>query len=289
MLTRLEPSAGGQGDAAGLAAAKRAERAVQGKVIQSDRLQIGQPRLHLFEHDAADAAIPRRQFQAADELGGLADLHRADLGDVRPPIRAARPRAGAAIRRRRGKPAAPPAAEENADVHLVLPPLQPGEKPVRPPNFRSGTPCTTTSRCRWVNCEKASVHRHAEVAGQGQQFFQLVRVGRRVPRGNRPPASDLFASGTTRSMSTLITLPKPSHCGQAPKGLVEAVQPRLGRRILDAAVLARQSRAEANPPPRPAVNGKRPPFPPAAGRGEATSPLVPLSLWERPTFGRRPG
>ncbi len=51
---------GGQRDATRLAAAERAERAVQGKVIQPDRLEIGQPRLHLFEHDAGDAALPGR-------------------------------------------------------------------------------------------------------------------------------------------------------------------------------------------------------------------------------------
>ena len=127
---------GGQRHAADLAAAEGAQRAVERQVAEPHRLEIRQPRLHLFEHHAADLPLPVGQLQIAKEGGRVADLHGENLADVLaaqpggqglgPQPRAAAGRAGAKT---------PPAAQEHADVHLVLPPLQPGEKTLQPAKF----------------------------------------------------------------------------------------------------------------------------------------------------------
>ena len=134
MLTRLEPRAE-------VRATRRASpplsvrmRAIERQVAQPDRFEIAQPELHLLEHHAADAAArqsarsKRRKNSAASRIcmAAISAMLRPPIAGVEglgPQPRAAAGRAGAV---------APPAAEEDADVHLVLPPLQPGEKTVQP-------------------------------------------------------------------------------------------------------------------------------------------------------------
>ena len=47
-----------QRDALRFAAAERAQRAIERQIAEPDGFQIAQPRLHLFEHHPADAALP---------------------------------------------------------------------------------------------------------------------------------------------------------------------------------------------------------------------------------------
>ena len=50
----------GQGDAAGLAAAEGAQRAVERQVAQADLFEVAQPALDLFEHRPADGPLDSR-------------------------------------------------------------------------------------------------------------------------------------------------------------------------------------------------------------------------------------
>ena len=64
--------------------------------------------------------------------------------------------------------------------------------------------------------------------------------------GSTAPSSRVrFLSGITRSMSKSMVLPKPWQRGQAPNGIVEAEQARLGIGECDAAVFAGEFFAEA--------------------------------------------
>ena len=143
------------------------------------------------------------------------------------------------------------------------------KKPSSPPNFRSGTPCRIRSRCRCGKLAERHVHRKVVVAGQRQQLLQLVGVGRRVPRRDGPLAERLVRVGNDQVHVDADHVAKTLALGTRPQRTVETVQPRLGQRILDAAILAGQLRAEAHPPPRPAVDldegrGER-----GEGRGKA--------------------
>ena len=75
-------------------------------------------------------------------------------------------------------------------------------------------------------------HRHAVIVGQGEQFFQLVSVGRACSRSDGPSRIDLpcrARPGPCRRRRRCRTL----RTGTGPQRAVEAVEPRFGRRILD--------------------------------------------------------
>ena len=152
-----------------------------------------------------------RTFKRADFGDVLAaDAHGQGLG---PQPRAAAGRAGAV---------APPAAEEHADVHLVFPPLQPGEESLQAAELPLRhaveiSPTLLVGQLRERHVRPACRNRRPRPA------TLAVRARRPACSRARSPlrASDLFGSGTTRSMSMPITLPKPSHSGQAPSGLLK--------------------------------------------------------------------
>ena len=73
---------GGQPDPLRLAAGQRPGRPVEGEVVEADVEQEVQPLLDLLEHPLADLALAGAQVDVAQELGGLVDRQRADLGDV---------------------------------------------------------------------------------------------------------------------------------------------------------------------------------------------------------------
>ena len=222
----------GERHAACLAAAEGADRAVERQVAQADRFQVAQPIADLFEHHPPDVPLPIGEFQAAKELGGVADLQRRDLRDVQPAdLRGQRlgpqPRPAA----RRTRPVAPPAAEEHADVHLVLPPLQPREETVQPaevPLRHAGGDLFQVTR---FELRKRHVDRQIAILGQGQQFLELVRIGRAVPRSDRPLADRLARVGNDQVHVDPDHVAEALALGTSPQRAVEAVQPRLGRRI----------------------------------------------------------
>ncbi len=246
---------GRQRHAADLAAAEGAQRAVERQIAEPHRLEIRQPRLHLFEHHAADLPLPVGQLQIAKERGRVADLHGENLADVLaaqpcgqglgPQPRAAAGRAGAKT---------PPAAQEHADVHLVFPPLQPGEKTLQPAKLPLRRPVKNQLPMPLGKLAERHVQGKVEVAGQGDQLFQFVGVRRRVPRGDGPFAQRLGRVGNDQVHVDADDVPETFALRTRPQRAVEAVQPRLGRRILDLAVLAGQLRAESHPLPRSAVD-----------------------------------
>ena len=123
----------GQRHPADLAAAERPQGAVQGQVAQPDRLQVAQPGGICSSIIRPTCRCQSESDSAADELAGVADLHRRDLGNVLaadPRGQGGRPQPAAAAGRT--GTVAPPTAEEDADVHLVLPPLEPGKEALKP-------------------------------------------------------------------------------------------------------------------------------------------------------------
>ena len=246
---------GGEGDAAGLAAAERPQRAIESQVAQAHRFKIPQPRLHLFEHHAADLALPVGQIQPAEECGGITDLHRADFADIltadlgRQRL-GPQPRAAAT----RARPIAPPAAEKHADVHLVLPPLQPREETFQPAEFPFRHAVDDHVEVLRRQIAERNVHGDAVVRRQGEQFLQLMGVGRAVPWRDRAAAERLAGVGNDQLHVDADDVAETFAFGAGTHRTVETVEPRLRRRILDAAILASELRAEPEPPPGLAVD-----------------------------------
>ena len=69
-----------------------------------------------------------------------------------------------------------------------------------------------------------------------------------------PSRIDFCLSGTTRSMSMSTMLPKPSHSGQAPSGLLKLNSRGSGGRIFDATIVAHQPRVPLHPAPRSTID-----------------------------------
>jgi hypothetical protein len=99
----------------------------------ADAFQISQSSCYLIDQQLPDLALPVGEHQSAKPGERFAHPHRHRLGDVptgdshgeRFGLQPSAAAGGAGV-------VAAPAAEEDADVHLVLPPLQPAEKAVQP-------------------------------------------------------------------------------------------------------------------------------------------------------------
>src|SRR5215213_9680103 len=102
-----------QPDPLRLAAGERARGPVQRQVVQPDVEEEPKPLLDLLEHPLGDLPLAIAQVDGPQELGGLVDRHRADLGDVAPADR---------HRGRDGLEASPPAHRAG---HLAHEPLEP--------------------------------------------------------------------------------------------------------------------------------------------------------------------
>ena len=76
------PDLRGQPDALRLAAGQRAGRPVQRQVVEADVEQEAQPRLDLLDDPLGDLPLAHGEVDVGEELGGLVDGQRADLGDV---------------------------------------------------------------------------------------------------------------------------------------------------------------------------------------------------------------
>ena len=73
---------GREPDPLGLAAGQRAGGPVEREVVEADVEEEVEPLLDLLEHPLADLALAGAQVDVAQEVGGLVDRHRADVGDV---------------------------------------------------------------------------------------------------------------------------------------------------------------------------------------------------------------
>ncbi len=76
---------GGQADALGLAARQRPGGPVEGEVVEAHVEQELQALVDLLEHPLADLALAVGHVELAEELRGLVDRQRADLGDAGAP------------------------------------------------------------------------------------------------------------------------------------------------------------------------------------------------------------
>ena len=70
-------------------------------------------------------------------------------------------------------------------------------------------------------CPQLVRHRRDEVRLDPVCLLELFDEAGVVQGAIAPSLSERFGSGTTSSMSMSITLPKPSHSGQAPSGLLK--------------------------------------------------------------------
>ena len=122
------------------------------------------------------------------------------------------------------------------------------KKPSRPPNFRSGTPSLSAASARPFSSRTGTSTGNAVVGGQGQQLLQLVGVGRGVPRGDRPVAQRLARVGHHQFHVDVDHVAEAFARGTGAQRAVEAVQPRLGRRVLEPQS-SQASGAEADAPP----------------------------------------
>ncbi len=121
----------GEGDALRFAAAERAQRAVERQVADADVDQVREPRADVVDKRPRDRLLPFGQLQLVRRMrarrGFSCGTHRQSScrRRARRALRAAaRAVAGRAWRVRS------PAAQEHAEVHLVLAPLQPAEEAV---------------------------------------------------------------------------------------------------------------------------------------------------------------
>src|SRR5204862_3779030 len=121
---------GRQVDPLCLAARKRRGQAVERQIVEADVAQERQPPPDLLEDLLGNRRLLRRQVERGEELLRLANGERRDLidraaGDLDVARLAPQPGAAAV---RTGQVSAIP-AEKDADVHLVLLPLEPAEEP----------------------------------------------------------------------------------------------------------------------------------------------------------------
>ena len=72
----------GQADALRLAAGQRGGRAAQRQVVEADVAEERQAGVDLLDHPLGDQQVAVGQLEVGQHLGGLADRHRAQLGDV---------------------------------------------------------------------------------------------------------------------------------------------------------------------------------------------------------------
>ncbi len=73
---------GGQRHPLRLSAAERAQRAVEREIAEPDGFQIAEPGLHLLEHHAADAPLPRRQLHGAQVLEQIVNFEHRKFSHV---------------------------------------------------------------------------------------------------------------------------------------------------------------------------------------------------------------
>ena len=227
---------GGQRHALGLAAGEGPRRAVEGQVIEADPFEVVEPVPRLRQDLSRDGIaagarppIPSRNARASRTLQGrergdveAADLDRQRLG---PQPRAA---AGGA----RG--VAPPAAQEDADVHLVRLPLERLEEPAEAAESRARGHLRRS--CRPAPASAARTGRRSAGRARGRRSSKLRRARPDRPawsRGRSRRRGSIFdGSGTTRSRSRSMHPAEPLARRAGAERVVVAEEPGVGLGII---------------------------------------------------------
>ena len=117
---------------------------------------------------------------------------------------------------------APPAAQEDADVHLVRLRLQPPEEPAEP--REAVLRGALDDQARPARASAARTGRRSAGPSRGASVEQVLAQSPRRPGSSRGRSPRRGASSTGRARSgprsRSITRPNPSHVGQAPSGLL---------------------------------------------------------------------
>ena len=213
---------GRQADALRLAARQRRREPIERQVVETDVVEERQAALDLAQHLLGDRRLARRQLQRREEAPWPSRTVSAQTaidrpaGDAHVARLAPQPRAAAL----RARLVAAVAAQEDADVDLVLLPLEPLEEALDAAELAVAARARRRARDRSARFHGTSRRTSAGLgapsssprAGPGSAACSTAR--------SAPPASVLVASGTTSPMSSSITLPKPWQVGQAPNGLL---------------------------------------------------------------------
>ncbi len=224
-----------QRDAACLAAAKSPQRAVEREVAEPHGIKIPEPGLYLFEHHAADLPLVVGELQPTEEHGGVANLHRADFANIpaaNPRRQGLGPQTGSTTRETNAK--TPPAAQEHADVHLVLPPFEPGEEAFQAAELPFRHAVGDQPHLLHGKLPEGHFGRNVVIAGQGEQLLQFVRVCRRIPRRHGPLAERFFRIGNDQLHVQRDHVAEPFAFRARAQRAVETIQPRFRHRIPDA-------------------------------------------------------
>ena len=282
----------GERDALRLAAAERAQRPVDGEMpdadVAPDTPAATPPARRAAARPAAasgESSSPRSQASASS----IAQRRRPRRCSARRSARPA-PRAAAARRRTPGTGSSSASGSRRrgcASCTCAAPANR--RSRCSPPNFRSGTPSRISRRCSSRQLAKRHVDRHAVVARQRQQLFQLVGVGRRVPRRDRPVANRLLRIRHDPLHVDVDHVAEPLARRAGAERVVVVEQLRLDVGVLDAARLAAQPAAEDAALPRAAVDRSMSsaPLTSRSGRLDAR-PSLPFDRTRPPPRGRLP-
>ena len=225
MLTRLEPRRGGERDALRLAAAQACAACDRASDSPARPLRDSPAGLAPVRASCGRrAAAHRAAASSRKNCGGVANFHRGRFR--RCSCRRSRrqrlgpqPRAAA---RRAGAIASPAARETRGCASCIS--AAPARRRIRPARRTSARARRrgSTRRCSSVSSRNGTSTGNAVIAGQREQFF--------AAHGRRPACStgrsllrEATCSGPARPgpCRCRSTLPKPSHSGQAPSGLLK--------------------------------------------------------------------
>ena len=200
---------GGEADALRLAARERRRQPIERQVVEADVVEEAEPPLNLTQHLLGDRRFALRERQLGEERRGFAHRERAEpidrpAGDEHVARFAAQPRAlavGAGL-------IAAIAAEEHADVDLVLLPLEPLEEAVDAVEVAAAVQHELALALGQL--APRHVEPHVRGARRALHRAELLRDSAAWSTArSRPAAASSTASGTTSPRSSSITLPKP--------------------------------------------------------------------------------
>ena len=193
-VDQSRPECSGDGDSASFAAGERSSQAVERQVVEPDLSEQLKPMSDLLEHAASDGALVV-DGQPIQVLSGLADAARGKRGNsfVRPIRQQGLPGEAGRPSQVGTGPIAPPAAQEDADMHLVSLALKVLEEA-----SEAGEAVISFHQPAHFLIAKqleGPVDRYACEWGFGEQFLPPVAVAGRAPGGDRALSQRLRGIG----------------------------------------------------------------------------------------------
>jgi len=170
-------------------------------------------------------------------------------------------------------------------VHLVLAPFQPGEEALQAAETAGRDPVDDQVEMLRTQLREGNVDREVVVVGQVEQLLQLMCIGRAVPRRDGTFAECLSGVGNDQLHVQVDHVAEPFALRTGAQRAVEAVQARLGIGEIQLAVDAGEARAEAHPPPRPAID--RVDHAPSTGRRNRRLTIFHQRVALAPALGKR--